>query len=186
MAWDNEIPYASHGTPADPWLGELSRTYGPALYRFLLRATPNDRQLAGELARETLRRAWQILGPLGPEPGDVGPWLFTVARRVAIDHARAARKQPGWISPTEANIDSAPASAMDILADGQGVRMALGRLGADQRQVVLELYGHGRSVAEAASMLGISVTAVRRRAYDALRALRASIDGSASGQPAIA
>jgi RNA polymerase sigma-70 factor (ECF subfamily) len=142
--------------------------------------------VAGDLTRETLRRAWRILQPLGPDVDDVEAWLFTIARLVAIDHARAARRRLGWVGAAEVTGGGDPASPMDILADGQGVRMALARLGPDQRQVVVELYSHGRSVAEAASMLGLSATAVRRRAHDALRALRESIDGSASGQPVVA
>ena len=63
--------------------------------------------------------------------------------------------------------------------------MALGQIGPDQRQVVVELYGHGRSVAEAARRLGMSTATVRWRAYDALRALRVAIDG-ASGEPVVA
>jgi RNA polymerase sigma-70 factor (ECF subfamily) len=175
-----------HGFPIDPWLEDLSRTYGPDLYRFLLRATPGDRQLAGELTRETLRRAWQILQPLGPDVDDVGAWLFTIARRVAIDHVREWRNRPGWVGIEESTSERDPVPALDILADGHGVRMGLGRLGADQRRVVVEIYGHGRSVAEAAIALGMSAAMVRRRAYDALRAVRASIDGGTSGQPVVA
>lgn len=190
MPWENEFAaeaaWGRPGSPGDPWLEDLIRTYGPGLYRFLLPATPGDRQLAGDLARETFRRAWPILQPLGPDVDDVGPWLFTIARRVAIDHVRARRNQPGWLGPGETSSGDAAGSAMEIFADDQGVRMALGRLGADQRRVVVELYGHGRSVTEAATLLGISAAVVRRRAYDALRALRASIDGPASGQPVVA
>ena len=189
MPWENESAGDAlrgwHGGPADPWLEELIRTYGPGLYRFLLRATPGDRQLAGNLTRETFRRAWQILQPLGPDVDDVGAWLFTIARRVAIDHVRAWRNRPGPAGAEETSSGNVTVSAMEILADDQGVQLALGRLGSDQRRVVVEIYGRGRSVAEAASMLGMSVAMTRQRAYDALGALRAAIDGAA-GRPVIA
>jgi RNA polymerase sigma-70 factor, ECF subfamily len=190
MPWQNEsageAPWGWYGSAADPRLEDLRRTYGPGLYRFLLRATPGDRELAGDLTRETLRRAWQILQPLGPDVDDVGAWLFTIARRVAVDHLRARRNQLGWVGAEGTSGEGATVSAIDLLADDQSVRMALGQLGSDHRRVVVEIYGHGRSVTEAASMLGISAALVRRRAYDALRAVRTSIDGAASGRPVVA
>ena len=186
MPWENESAGEAvrgwQGSPTDPWLEDLIRTYGPALYGFLLGATPDDRRSAGDLTRETFRRAWQILEPLGPDVDDVGAWLFTIARRVAIDHARAWRNGPGGAGAEETGNAIVAVSTTEIRADDQAVRMALGLLGSDHRRVVAEIYGRGRSLAEAASMLGISVAMARQRAYDALRVVRAGIDGAASGR----
>lgn len=172
------------GSQPDPRLEQLSRTYGPGLYRFLLRATAGHRQLAGELTRATLRRAWPILQPLGPDVDDAEAWLLTIARRVALDHLRMARDEFNGVAAIATPSDAA--STADIVVDGRALRTALGRLGSEQRRVVVEMYGRGRSVAETARMLGMPTNAVRQRAYRALRALRANDGGPASGDAVVA
>jgi RNA polymerase sigma-70 factor (ECF subfamily) len=49
---------------------------------------------------------------------------------------------------------------------------ALANLSVDHRQVLIETYYRGRSVAEAAAALGIPPGTVKSRTYYALRALR--------------
>ena len=186
MAWENELPAdATRGSckpVADRWLEHLSRAHGPALYRFLLRATFGDRQTAGDLTRETFLRAWRVLQPLGPDVEDLGPWLITLARRVAIDHRRTMGTRPAGAAVEDPTGVAAGGPATDILLDNQTVQLALGQLEPEQRRVVVETWGHGRSVAEVAGLLGIPGSTVKSRAYDALRALRTTIDEAASGR----
>lgn len=175
MTWHSESPeHASPNSPGpDPRLDELCQTYGPKLLPFLLRATAGDPSLADKLMRETLRRAWPLLQPLGSEIDDAETWLSTIAFRVAIDHLRTARSPAGDPSA-------------ESMIDAHDVRAALGRLGSTQRRVVVEIYGRGRSVPETARLLGLSPAAVRRQAYGALRALRPRTDPPGPGRSAVA
>jgi DNA-directed RNA polymerase specialized sigma24 family protein len=70
------------------------------------------------------------------------------------------------------------------VADGQigraataaEARAALAELSAEYRQVIEEMYFHGRSVAETAEELGIPVRTVILRSYHGLRRLRDAMD----------
>jgi len=154
--------------------------------RFLLRFTLGDRELARELTAETFRRALrnvqgQDLERTDPDPSSVRPWLFTVARRVAIDHLRATRLRRAPADPAGTGGTAAPADAFDGLLDNHVLQLALRRLGPDDRRMVVELYGRGRSVADTAGMLGVPAAAVASRTHEALRTLRATMDDARSG-----
>src|SRR5258705_11724326 len=68
---------------------EVYEKSAEAVFRFLLRLTFGQRQLAEDLLQETYLRAWRKLDQLPADPASAVPWLFTVARHVAIDAARA-------------------------------------------------------------------------------------------------
>ena len=55
-----------------------------------LRLTGGDRGRAEDVVQETMLRAWRHPEALDPARGEIRPWLFTVARRIAIDAHRAA------------------------------------------------------------------------------------------------
>jgi len=57
---------------------------------------------------------------------------------------------------------------------------ALDTLSPEHRDVLVQLYYRGRSVAEAAKELGIPPGTVKSRSYYALRALRAVMAGKAA------
>ena len=59
--------------------------------------------------------------------------------------------------------------------DSQTIADALASLSPDHRQVIVETYYLGRSVAEAASTLGIPAATVKSRTFDALKALKLAL-----------
>jgi RNA polymerase sigma-70 factor (ECF subfamily) len=102
------------------------------------------------------------------------PWLFGIARHVAIDHARRrlARLR------REALVDVLPEVATQ--GDGPAVRQldqALGRLSATQREVIGLLYVQGLSVDAAAARAGTTTGAIKVRAHRAYRALKQLLGG---------
>jgi DNA-directed RNA polymerase specialized sigma24 family protein len=58
---------------------------------------------------------------------------------------------------------------------GREVRAALGRLNAEHREVIVEMYYNSRSVYETADVLQIPVATVTSRAYTAVRQLQRGI-----------
>ncbi len=154
---------------------ELYELHGRALYRYLIGLSYGNPQLAEDLVQETLLRAWRNIETLNPDANTLLPWLFTVARRVAIDAARARRVRPAQTDDADVADLPIDADPMDQVLTAQTVRRALPRLSPDHRQVVIELYYRGRTVAEAAVRLGIPEGTVKSRAYHALRALRVAI-----------
>ena len=154
---------------------ELYELHGRALYRYLLGLSYGQPQLAEDLVQETLLRAWRNIESLNPDVNMLLPWLFTVARRVAIDAARARKVRPA--QSDDADVADLPIETdpMEGVLNSQTIQRALPRISAEHRQVVIELYYRGRTVAEAARRLGIPEGTVKSRAHHALRALKAAI-----------
>src|SRR5262245_27706835 len=74
-------------------LRAVHNAHGTARLSFLMRLTKGDRHKAEDLLQETLIRAWQH--PQARVNGEWSrPWLFMVARRIAIDHFRATLTRP--------------------------------------------------------------------------------------------
>jgi RNA polymerase sigma-70 factor (ECF subfamily) len=148
---------------------------GPLL-RYLMRLTLGDREVAEDLLQETLMRAWRNLPALTADVQTLRPWLYTVARRIAIDNARARAARPREVDPGDITAIAAPDDEMDRVVTVQTVRRSLTMLSAAHRHVLIELYYRGRPVTEVAQALGIPEGTVKSRVYYALRALRKVIE----------
>jgi RNA polymerase sigma-70 factor (ECF subfamily) len=154
---------------------ELQELHGLALYRFLLRWTLGERHAAEDLLQETFLRAWKNLAHLNADMATVRPWLFTVARRVAIDASRAKQARVTEVGVGDLADRTTGGDEIDRMLISHTVRRALATLSADHRRVLLEIYYRGRSVGEAAEILGVPEGTVKSRTYHALRALRKAV-----------
>jgi RNA polymerase sigma-70 factor (ECF subfamily) len=154
----------------------LYEEHGRSLLAYATRLT-GDRAAAEDVVQETLIRAWKHAGELVEGRGSVRGWLLTVARNIVTDRlrARAAR-------PTEVAESPASGPVQDDHAEGVVNTMvvldALDTLSPEHRDVLVEIYYRGRTVAEAAQMLGVPQGTVKSRSYYALRALRVAMGGS--------
>ena len=150
----------------------LHDEHAPALRGFVLRLTAGDRARADDVVQETLLRAWRTPRVLEGTEGSTRAWLFTVARHLVIDEWRSGRSRREVLAaePPEPRQDG---SAMtDDLLESWLVADALARLSADHREVIQLCYFGGRSVAEAAAVLGVPPGTVKSRTHYALRSLR--------------
>jgi RNA polymerase sigma-70 factor, ECF subfamily len=154
-------------------LRTLYAEHGGALLGYAQRLTGGDRQQAEDVVQETLVRAWRNAEQL--EADSARPWLFRVARNIAIDRARARRSR---IADAPAEVIEAVAAPDDLdsaLLAWQ-IADALRSLSLDHRRVIVEVYYRGRSVAEAAAVLGVPAGTVQSRTFYALRALRVALE----------
>ncbi len=152
----------------------LYAEHGAALLAFTQRLTGN-RARAEDVVQETLLRAWRHADSLAPERGAVRPWLFTVARHIVVDQQRARRARP--IEVGDEVLAVLPAEdALDRALEAWQVAESLATLRPEHRDVIVETYYRGRSVAEAAAALGIPAGTVKSRTYYALRALRLALE----------
>lgn len=160
-------------------LAAIETAHGPAL-RAYLRSRWRDTDQVEDLMQEVLLRAWRSVGSLRPAAAtdrQVHSWLLTTAHNVLVDRWRADQRRP--VSPVDHDQLIARAAAtepLDQAVDSWLVQEALRRLSADHRAVVVEMYYHGRTVAEAAAVLGIAEGTVKSRSYYAVRALRTIFD----------
>ncbi|MEW2116267.1 sigma-70 family RNA polymerase sigma factor [Streptomyces sp. NPDC005474] len=172
----------THGTTtAEHALAALQREHGRPLFALLLRLCDGDRQRAEDLVQETLVRAWQHPEALRADDfASVRPWLLTVGRRLAIDARRARQARPAEVGDAVLENARVCADHAERSAATLDVREAVKTLTPEHREVLVLVYFHGASVAEAATALGIPPGTVKSRAYYALRALRRVLPGYAA------
>jgi RNA polymerase sigma-70 factor (ECF subfamily) len=139
----------------------------------------NNRTLAEEASQQTFLQAWRGASSFDAKR-ELGPWLATIARRVAIDiHRREARRPTTNLdaaiagetaTATDAALITLPPSVEQTEAVWQ-VREAIDGLPPDEREIVrlqhLEQYTH----AEIAERLNLPIGTVKSRSYRAHKAL---------------
>ena len=124
---------------------------GPLL-RYALHLTSGDRHRAEDIVQETLLRAWLHPDAIAERPAR--PWLFAVARNLAVDAYRARKARPREVG--ESALELVPAPTRPIGRSSRGRWLTRSRpCGPTIDRVLLETYYRGRSVAEAATALGI-------------------------------
>ncbi len=97
-----------------------------------------------------------------------------MAKRIVIDEWRTARSRRERV--TEQLPEQPVADGADRTLDRQLVVAALRTLSVEHRDVLMECYFRGASVAEAAVSLGVPAGTVKSRTHYALRALRLAVD----------
>ncbi|WP_083974137.1 sigma-70 family RNA polymerase sigma factor [Kitasatospora mediocidica] len=153
-------------------LAEIHRLHGPYLLRALLRVTSGDRGKAEDILQETLLRAWQHPEAISRGAEQSRPWLFTVARRIAIDHFRMAAARAQEVADEAPEERAVPGDPFDEVLAAWDMELVLAQLQPHHRDVLVELHLKDRSVADAAVVLGVPVGTVKSRNFYAIRALR--------------
>src|SRR5258707_6701267 len=89
----------------DELVRALYHEHAGPLLRYALHLTSGDRQRAEDIVQETLLRAWMHPDAIAERPAR--PWLFAVARNLAVDAYRARRATPHEVG--EAALEMVPA-----------------------------------------------------------------------------
>jgi RNA polymerase sigma-70 factor (ECF subfamily) len=136
-----------------------------------------DRGLAEEMVQETFVRLWRSAGRYDPERGSVPTFVFTIARRLAIDLYRRPSSRPMGEEPdAERTPDPSAGDAVDRLLVGVSVRDALQSLSDGQRQVLELLHLQDLTQAQVAERLDLPLGTVKTRAFYGMKALRVALE----------
>jgi RNA polymerase sigma-70 factor, ECF subfamily len=146
--------------------------------RFLLGLTKGERQTAEDLLQETMLRAWRHIDSLPEDTEGVRRWLFTVARRLVIDVVRMRHNRPAEVGAVDLNWIAARDDTTGSALAGASMRYAFDRLTPAHRDILSQVYVHGRSIDEVAELLGVPVGTVKSRTHYALRALRTGLEAA--------
>lgn len=127
---------------------------------------------APDLLGETMVVAWRRVRDLPQEPEQARMWLFGVARRTVLNHARGARRRWTLVDRIRASPSDRHAPAAD---EGAEVRDAIERLEPDLAELIRLVHWDRFSLVDAAAHLGIPASTARGRYQRAKVELRAAL-----------
>jgi RNA polymerase sigma-70 factor (ECF subfamily) len=150
-------------------LERLYEALAPRLYGFLVGLTGRP-ALAEDLLQQTFLRAMESLGRR--RPGNVRAWLFSIARNLTIDAARASKRLA--VAPIPDDPDPAPNPSRQAEIDEmtEQIRREVTRLPDNQREVILLRYYAEMSFKEIANLLGCPLNTALTRAHYAIKKLK--------------
>jgi RNA polymerase sigma-70 factor (ECF subfamily) len=158
----------------EAFVRSLWAEHGEALLGYAGRLV-GDRGRAEDIVQEALLRAWRHADELDPSARPLRPWLFTVVSHLATDEHRQRSVRPQEVGDRAAEHLAVP-DDVDRAVERWEVIEALGKLSPEHRAVLVETYYRGRSMADAAQVLGIPAGTVKSRTYYALQALRLTLE----------
>jgi RNA polymerase sigma-70 factor (ECF subfamily) len=171
---DELVTAARAGAPGA--LELLASRYRGRLYAYALTLLRRQEE-AEDVAQETLLRAFSQLDTYRGREQFRG-WLFRIASNLCRDRRR--RRSSRDVVLTPADLEQVAGSVADFgdqVALSAAVLAAVGRLALIYREPVVLHYMEGLSVAETATALGRSATAVRVQLWRARRLLEAELAG---------
>lgn len=153
--------------------GAIYRRYAPTLFGYFL-SRHVDWGTAEDLTSETFIRAYQAISGVADQGKDLGSWLSTIARNLAIDHFRSGRSRRETAFPDlrqMGNNVEGPESKVLASLELDEVSAHLSELTSEQRECLLLRRVYGYSVGETAAKMQRSVGAVRALQHRAGRHL---------------
>lgn len=151
---------------------ELYDLFARRLYGFGVRLL-SDPGLAEELVQETFVRIWREARKFDAKKGGARTFIFTVARRIAIDLHRRPSSRPLQLAREEHATDRA--DEVDTHVD---VERAMQTLSPAHKQILELLHFQQLTQSEAAEALDLPLGTVKTRAFHAVRALRVALQGA--------
>lgn len=150
----------------------------PRLRRYA-RALTGDGQKADDLVQDTLERALAKFHLWRPG-SDLRAWMFSIMHNVFVNQVKARRET----ALDEAALDALEAPPQSDPLQVRDLALALRRLPAEQREVLLLVGLEQLSYAEAGQALGVPVGTVMSRLSRGRERLRALMSGVPEANPA--
>ncbi|HEY1111763.1 MAG TPA: sigma-70 family RNA polymerase sigma factor, partial [Opitutaceae bacterium] len=163
--------YAAEGN--DDAFAEIVRRHLSFVYATALRRLGGDTHRARDVTQIVFCALAREAGNVARQPV-LGGWLYTTTRNVVINLVRGEKRRR--TREEEAShmqrIDSDSGDSADWSRLRPVLDSALDRLGAQEREAVLERFFRGRSFGEIGASLGLSEEAARKRVDRAVGKLR--------------
>jgi RNA polymerase sigma-70 factor (ECF subfamily) len=162
------------GTPAtEADFEELYRAELPRIYNFF-RYRVGDGQLAEDLTAETFEKAWRSRNRYSRRLAAYSTWVFTIARRVVVDHYRKYRAEVPLNDVAHVAADETLEDLTQQQADFAHLSLLLARLADRDRELVALKYGAGLTNRTIAGLTGLTESNVGVILHRALQTLRAN------------
>jgi RNA polymerase sigma-70 factor (ECF subfamily) len=148
------------------------------IYHFLLQMTRNPHD-AEDLTQITFLKAFKNIRGF-KSPHAFAPWLFTIAKRSALNHFRGARETEELTD--DARIDSqTPFRDLEKKEESHGLWALAANLPQPQAEALWLRYGEDFSIAEIATVMGTNQLRVRVLLHRARARLSTLLDRSRDG-----
>lgn len=144
----------------------------PRIHDFF-RYRVGDGPEAEDLTSITFEKAWRHRGRYRKDLGAFTTWLYTIARRVAIDHARARRDHRPLDEAAHVAAGESPEDVAVRRSDVERLLSLLDALPERERELVALRYGADLSHREIARATGLSESNVGTILYRTVTLLRA-------------
>jgi RNA polymerase sigma-70 factor, ECF subfamily len=164
LAW-----FGMSATEAD--FADLYRAELPRVYNFF-RYRVGDGQLAEDLTSETFEKAWRNRERYDRNLAAFSTWVFTIARRVAVDHYRKHQVEIALDDFVHLTTDETIEDLAEQQADFAHLSILLAQLADRDRELVALKYGAGLTNRTIAGLTGLSESNVGVILYRALQTLR--------------
>jgi RNA polymerase sigma-70 factor (ECF subfamily) len=156
--------------------------FAPVVLGLIVRIV-QDRAEGEEVLQETFWRVWNQAATFDPDKGLFRGWLFSIARRQALDllRRRSIRPEAARDQAEERRFELAAAPGVDVseaaesAIDAERLRGALARLSDEQYQVLELAYYRGMTRQEIARATGLPLGTVHTRARLGLLNLRSAL-----------
>ncbi len=152
---------------------EMVERHGGAVATVARSIVGRSQDDVAEVVQQTFVKAWRAAGSL--EPGrPIQPWLYSIARRTAIDLLRRERRPTTGDHAPEQDI-AVESMTMERTQEIYDVRQALDGLPADEREVMKMSHLMGMTHTDIAEQLGVPIGTVKSRSGRAKRRLAAAL-----------
>lgn len=161
---------------------QLYHAYGEKIYKYIYYKVGNPHE-AEDMCEQVFLKAWEAIGRYTWYGYPFSSWLYRLAHNLVVDHYRTRREilpLDDALVIREDPVD--PEQALVSSVEAGELRQAIGKLTADQRQVICLKFISGYDNSEIAAVMRKKEGAIRALQYRALRSLQAILEAEAKRQ----
>jgi RNA polymerase sigma-70 factor (ECF subfamily) len=168
-------PLLARTPGAEKQFERLYKRYAGDVYRYAM-AVMRNAQDAEDVTQTTFMNAYRAM-QAGERPDTPKNWLIAIAHNVCRQRFRQAQRRPQE-SPLFEDAAEVAVPEKEEGYSAEDIHRALGQLAFNQRAALVMRELEGRTYAEIAEMMGLSVSAVETVIFRARRALREQLEGT--------
>ena len=158
-------------------LAGLRKAYGP-LFRYVLRPLIKDTGAAEDCLQEIEIAVWTHIEQFDPSRGSLKAWLSTIARNIAVDHAKKLSRQQSEELPEDIESRApTPQEAAERAELKKALAEAVRALEPKSRTIFLRKYYYRQPVRQIAAELGLTEKSVEMTLYRCRAKLRKMLGG---------
>jgi RNA polymerase sigma-70 factor, ECF subfamily len=139
-----------------------------------------SKEVASELAQETMLRVWKQAKSFDAAKGNASLWIFVIARNLRFDHFRQKRNDPLDVSSIDLYADDdlfQTDSDLESNFDLEQLKKNLARLPDEQQSVIQKIYFEGMTQNEVSQQGNIPLGTVKSRVRLALLTIKELMEG---------